>query len=240
MAASKPHLSVTLRRFLAVLPLLPLDRCLAVISFCPLSSRPRSIIQPSAMRAWRGVSVLLIAVAAAVLCCWSALCFAQPPLLPLPAAQFHSPSSVSAQSVAASPPVQLSAADRAALLDSAQRSGYSWSEALSIVQTAYNQHIPLPSTDSGQQSTVIAAAAVTALLSSSAACPPMDGSCSFARSCARCYYDHSTPRCLPCLALLECNNLPQCQVRQACRVCSSIDTAEADRPHACVQLAPHC
>ena len=186
----------------------------------------------------RLVARLCWLLAAAILCGCAAWCAAQPPPLPFPAAA-QSAASSSLSSSAALPPFQLSEADRGAVLVAAARSGYSDSEALAIVQSAYYQHIPLTSL-TAQPTEAASAAATAALLSSSSTCPPIDAQCSFARACAQCYSDQSGPRCLPCLALLECNGQPDCQLKHACRVCSNIDSSAADRPHACSQLAAHC
>ena len=185
------------------------------------------------MRVRGGACVVLVAVSvwvAAVALCWlPGPCAAQPPPGPLtlPGPQSAVPASASAGAV------PLTADERASLLAAAARSGYSPSEALSIVQTAYDRHIPL----------LPGAASTTAsdrLLASTSACPPVDATCSFARACAQCYYDQSMPRCLPCLALLECGQQPDCQLQRACKVCSLIAPTAADRPHACTQLATHC
>ena len=171
----------------------------------------------------------------------SPLCFAQPPLPVLPSPTQSQSASYPASS-SSSPAFHLSDVDRAALLDAATRSGYTASEALSIAQTAYSQHIQLPmfagspSTPQSQQS----AAASSALLSSSSSCPPADPTCSVAKACAKCFFDQSMHRCLPCLALLECKGQPGCQMQQACKVCSNIDGTEGDRPQLCNKLASHC
>ena len=207
-----------------------LSACPPLSASLPLCLRSSMLVHSPGMRA---VSLVCsVGVCVALLCALCSPCGAQPPPLPLPAA-----AATASASAASSPPLQLSATERTALLDAAARSGYSASEALSLVATAYRQHIPLPGSAG---SAAAASASASSLLSNSASCPPVDAGCSFARACAECYYDNRAARCLPCLQLLECQGQPHCQLTAACRVCSNIPRTAADRPTMCSQAEAHC
>ena len=135
----------------------------------------------------------------------------QPPSLP--SAPFFT-------SAASSAPLNLTPAEQSALAQSAQSSGYSLSQAISILQTARDQALPL-----------------TAPYPEPSSCVASDHDCAFLKACYPCYATRALPVCLPCLRLQECQGVRPCEMEHACKVCQTLP-AGSYTPAACHQL--HC